>query len=316
MFFWFPATLEGKYTLRSIVLEGQYADRFISLEKFIYSPWNFGLTGEFSVQLGIIAWIVVIGSSIALFKKYVPIEQKIWIGFLMTTLVLSILFMTPFAKPIWENIPLIQQFQFPWRFLTISIFLAAVLGAIFVDILPKKWQVIALISITACLMFTTKEYWNAKGYLQKPETFYTGIYKSTTDTGESAPIWSVRFMEQEPKKHIDIIGGNATIQDISRTSTRHVYKVQNTETATLRENTLFFPYWEIFIDGEKNFFEFQDMNNRGVMTFVIPPGEHDVLVTFSQTKARKIADLLSLGTIVAVLLSAILKKIKLWPSFL
>src|SRR3989344_261372 len=44
-FFWFPAFFEGKYTLRDIVIEGIYLERFVNFRDLFYSPWNFGGTG-------------------------------------------------------------------------------------------------------------------------------------------------------------------------------------------------------------------------------------------------------------------------------
>jgi uncharacterized membrane protein len=59
-FFWVPAVLEAKYTLRSVVLKDQYLDRFSPLLNFFYSSWNYGQSGQFSVQVGIIQWLVLI----------------------------------------------------------------------------------------------------------------------------------------------------------------------------------------------------------------------------------------------------------------
>ena len=61
--------------------------------------------------------------------------------------------------------------------------------------------------------------------MQKPESFYTSIYESTTDTGESAPIWSVRFMEKRPEANLEIVDGDARVENIERRSTYHKYKV-------------------------------------------------------------------------------------------
>lgn len=51
-FFWIPALWEGKYTLRNILTKGSYVGRFVSFPQLIYGPWNYGQTGQFTVQLG------------------------------------------------------------------------------------------------------------------------------------------------------------------------------------------------------------------------------------------------------------------------
>src|SRR5205814_245907 len=150
-------------------------------------------------------------------------------------------------------------------------------------------------------------------YLYKPESFYSGIYKSTTDTGESAPIWSIRFMEHVPKAHIEVIGGQAIIHERKRTSIDHEYLVNGQTSSTLRENTLYFPGWSVFIDGQKVPVQFQDPNSRGIMTFNVPRGSHKIVVAFHDTKIRIFADMLSLISLFGVMILGILKKL-LWRN--
>ena len=52
LFFWLPALLEGKYTLRNIVTKGTYISSFVNFKNLIYSPWSYGISGQFTVQLG------------------------------------------------------------------------------------------------------------------------------------------------------------------------------------------------------------------------------------------------------------------------
>jgi hypothetical protein len=316
-FFWLPATLEGKYTLRSIVLKGQYdsQERFLPLRNFIYSTWSYGISGQFSVQLGVIQWIVTLASIALLFaRKKLTRENRIWILFFVIALITSIWFMTPSARFIWSAIPLIQQFQFPWRFLSVSIFLSSMLGALFIYHLPEKWQKYAFVGLLVGTLGTTFPYWHAKAYLNQPDSYYSNIYYGTTDTGESAPIWSVRFMESTPDARMDVIGGKASIKNISRTSTRHVYKVNAQTPAQLRENTLYFPGWEVLVDNQKQSIEYQDPHNRGVITFIIPEGEHAVQIFFKDTKLRTLANALSVCALVIVGILAILSK-RIWLRF-
>jgi uncharacterized membrane protein len=53
-FFTVPAFLEGKFTLRDIVTGDEYKNRFVTNPlSFIYGIWSYGITGQFSVQIGI-----------------------------------------------------------------------------------------------------------------------------------------------------------------------------------------------------------------------------------------------------------------------
>ena len=143
--------------------------------------------------------------------------------------------------------------------------------------------------------------WRAKEYSVRPEEFYTGIYESTTDTGESSPIWSVRFMERKPVAPIEIIDGQATITSRERSTTLHQYEITAARPTRIVDNTLYFPGWKVYIDGVDTLIEFQDPNYRGLMTFWMGVGKHMVEVRFSETKLRRTANLLS---IVGVILLA------------
>jgi len=314
-FFWLPAFVEGKYTLRDIVTKDVYKDRFVNLSQLFYGPWNYGESGIFTVQIGILQWFSTIIISFALFiHRKTKQRDVLLLGGLLIFFFVSVFLMTPYAKVIWEKISLLQKFQFPWRFLSVTMFVSAALGAFVFSVIPKKWQTASFIVVIIFLLLTTKDMWHPKGYSQKPESFYTGIYNGTTDTGESAPIWSVRFMGERPKSHVELIGGQASISEKSRSITKHVYTtVVTTEKAQLKENTLYFPGWQTLVDGAAVPIQFQDSNNRGVITFLVDKGQHTITTQFTSTKLRQLAIGISVGSLFVLFILGILKK-KLWQS--
>lgn len=293
-FFWVPALLEGKYTLRDIVTEGLVTDRFSSFNQFIYGPWNFGGTGYLSVQVGVIQWLAILGSIPLLYQLYRK-KEKQFILYAGTFLLfwITLFLMTSSSTVVWEKITLLQKFQFPWRFLSLTVFATAVLGAFVFSRIPQKKQIVGCGIVIGSLLLLTGPYWQANGYLQKPESFYTGIYESTTDTGESSPIWSERFMEKYPKAHIEIIGGTGTITETSRSIKEHVYRSDAKTPIAVRENTVYFPGWVALVDGQEVPLQFQDNNNRGVITFSVPEGKHEVILRFTETKLRILANAVS-----------------------
>jgi uncharacterized membrane protein len=313
-FFWFPAFMEGKYTLRDIVTEKVYQDRFVSLTQLLHGDWNYGQTGEFTVQVGLVHWLLVLSGIPWLIYLYKKKNKQWWfLAGLLFVFSASLFLMTPYAGHLWDKVTLLQKFQFPWRFLFLTMFTAAVVGAFVFSLIPKKFQNTVFFILIALLLLTTKDMWYAKGYFQKPETFYTSVYKGTTDTGESAPIWSVRFMEETPKAPLEIISGVGKIQEGERTTTKHQYIITADQKIQLRENTLYFPGWKILVDDKQTAIEFQDAHNRGVMTFWVEKGTHTVSVNFQETKVRFFANLVSLTGLCVLLLLSILKK-RLWQN--
>ncbi len=300
-FFWMPALMEGKYTLRDIVTQGSVNDRFVSFQQLLDGPWSYGGTGQFSVQVGLLHWFFIVVSIPLLFMLKKKRDRN-WILLFASLLLFffTLFLMTPYSQLLWEKVTTLQKFQFPWRFLSLSVFLSAVIGAIVIHessghkaLKSSSQRLGILVLLIVAILFLNKDYWHAKDYLQKPESFYTGIYDSTTDTGESAPIWSVRFMEKRPSAHLEIIDGRAKIAEKERTSTLRRYSIDAASNVKLKENTLYFPGWKVLVDGKEVAVEFQNQNHRGLMTFFVDKGKHDVTTKFEETKLRLIADSIS-----------------------
>ena len=303
-FFWVPAYFEGKYTHRDILTYGRYRESFSSFSRFISSPWSFEGIGKLSVEVGKVQWFVVFlgfGAIRYLFKNKKNFLGRVLIICLITFW-LTIFFMTSSSDFIWEKITVLQKFQFTWRLLTLSVFSASICGAIITQLIPKKIKKLFIATLVVLLLIFNKDYIRANGYISKPDSFFSGIYFGTTDTGESSPIWSVSYMKEIPDAHLAVIGGESKVIELKRLSTRHVYKVSAKTKTQLRENTLYFPGWNILVDNKKVPIEYQARNNMGVMTFFLPKGEHTVIVQFTETKLRIVADSISGLTFLVVVI--------------
>lgn len=294
-FFLLPAFFEGKYTLRDIVTgNSEYAMSFVKPFDYINLSWSFGGSAFLSKQIGLVQVFGVI-LSIVFIKRTKGILKLTSIVFLL--ILLGVLFiMLPYSNFIWQTVSILQKFQFPWRFLTLVVLVTAFLSAVpLVYIKSKrqsKWLAICFCAAAVILYFPY--YSKVQGYLHKPEEFYTQVYESTTDTGESAPIWSVRFMEKSPGTFSEVIDGDAQIHRIFSNSTNKNYKIIVTsENARIRENTLYFPNWSVYVNGNKTDIEFQDPANRGLITYYLPQGTHEIDIKFENTKIRTVSSIIS-----------------------
>jgi len=289
-FFWVPAYFEGKYTLRDIVTADSLSSRFASFADFVYSPWNYGGTATLPKSLGLAQWGVIAAAVVFLIqKRKLPM---LWGA--AAALAGSLFLMTSVSAPIWESVRLLQKFQFPWRFLSVSVSALAVMGAVIVASSGKK-QAAATCLIAVTALAGTWNMWRPQAFRVYQESFFTGVYESTTDTGESSPVWSVRFMEHRPESPMEVISGDADISEGQRTSTEHEYYIKAKTPVRLVENTLYFPGWTITADGMPLNLQFQDPSYRGLMTFELPRGEYTVRAEFRETKLRMLADAVSIA---------------------
>lgn len=304
-FFLVPAFLEGKYTLRDIVTGGgEYAGRFVpSPADFLIPSWSYGITGDFSVQIGIVHFSLILLGVFTFFRlsSKKKLEKRLFV-LMFVLFLISLFMMLKESNFIWTIITLLQKFQFPWRFLSLTVLASSVLGAYFAVIITKKNRgAFAVFFVFILVLLFYSQYWRANGYLIKEQSFYSSIYNSTTDTGESSPIWSIRFMEQRPQSSIEILSGEADIAEIERKSYVHKYKVNAFEQSLIKENTLYFPGWNVYVNGKKldlNEIEFQNEQHRGVMTFKVPQGETEVKIVFEDTKLRTFSNIISAVSLV------------------
>jgi hypothetical protein len=304
-FFWIPAYFEGKYTLRDIVTGNETIKRFVPLSKFFIPTWNYGGSEEFSKDIGIMNWLGIITSLFFIVKSKI-MKDKVIMGGLLIIFIITIFLMTSWSSIIWTHLRIMLKFQFPWRFLTVSVFCVSVVTGISAGyIIGNNWKsnlikTIIVVSIFAGVV-STYWMWHVKSYLIKPEMYYSGIYSGTTDTGESSPIWSVRFMEHNPLAPAEVIEGDADIISITRSFNQRYYSVNAKVPTNIVENTLYFPGWKIFVDNQQAKIQYQDPAYRGLMEYWVPNGKHKVKIIYTRTKIRFIADIISIiGFIIVI----------------
>lgn len=297
-FFWIPAFFEGKYTLRDIVTSGlQISGHFPTIKQLIYSPWGYGGSGGvasgFSMQVGFAHWSIVGLGIIGLYilRKRKENNSFIFLSVCLVIFWITLYLMTINSLPIWQTISTLQKFQFPWRFLSVSVFITAIIAGQITKIFSNRVLTIFLLIL---VFIANKDYWHARGYLPYDDNHFISEYEGTTDTGESSPRWSTRGEEEKPIVNLEVINGNAQIKETKRLSNLHEYEIKAITSSRLLENTLYFPGWEVFVNGQKVGIEFQDQNHRGKMTFWVTEGDNKITVKFVETKLRKTSNLISL----------------------
>lgn len=305
-FFWLPSLYEGKYTLRDIVISPkEVLSRFPEARELFFPSFK---VSNLSFYLGLPQILVCLLASYSILNLKKRKNTLCFFSLFSFLFYLATVFMLlEVSGPIWRTFTILQKFQFPWRLLALTSFLPAIFGASLVFVLKKDF--LAWLLVIAAI-FSTYPFWQPTDYLYQSERDLIENYMGTTDTGESSPRWSVRGMEKRAKAPMGVIDGAAEIRVLEKISTRHVFGVQAKKRTRLVDNTLYFPGWQVFVDGEKVDVEFQDSNYRGLITFFVQEGEHRVEITFSETRFRFVSDLISLFGLGILVLGGIMWKIR------
>lgn len=315
-FFWLPALIESRYTLASWLFPVQqgYRDHFLAFWQLIWSKWGYGFSlpgtknDGMSFQIGIAQWLVLIAGLILaalwFIKKKLSWKDPKQIFLLggLSLIFIGGFFVLPISLPIWERISLLQKFQLPWRFLSYIVIGTSMIATV---LSQKTRSIVLQYSMVVLPIVSSIFFWHVGEPSKLTEQFLTVDYVGTSDTGESTPIWAIRFQEKFPKAPIEVVSsfGHVTISEMKKKNTFHQFNVVTDAESRLVDNTLYFPGWKVLVDGKEAPIEYQDENWRGLITFPIKPGEHTVRVLFEETFLRKIADaisIISVGVLVSI----------------
>lgn len=315
-FYWMPIALESKY-----IFWGKYgALSFIhDIRLFFYSPWKYGLlfqgpNGELSFLLGYLHWLVVLAAVVWLFVKKNKDKDKKIILFLLIGIGTLFLLTQPISKAVWEFTPIVQKFQFSYRLLIPLAFLSSLLAGIFL----RKYNKKIIFLVCFLTVATTILNWGNRRTIPEINDEYLIHELKTKEPVFQATIPnSAQYRRitraNDHKSPASIIRGNGRIHTLSRSTTSHEFLVDAKSDIVIRENIFFYPGWSIIIDKAQLTKKNIDIVDKatGLIIFPLTKGLHHVEITFFSTQVRKVADITSLLTVLAVSLFALKKSIRL-----
>lgn len=312
-FYWIPAIAEHKYTYGDLFMKDLFHSHFFPVQNF-FLPTFFSpiprYTEGISLQIGLFHLLGLLLGVLSLFMSKTAFFTKKFIIFSLVLVISAFFFMGSFSSFVWEHVALFRQFQFPWRFLSIVVFATSLSAvSLFSYSFFRKRIIYAL--LVGLVILSTVFYWRPSlGYDKINESYYWNFPLNTTYYGETDLIWSAGPAKSYPKNRVEAISGKATIKNFQKKSNLHTFQVTAGENVALVDHTQYFPGWKVYVDNAAVPIQFQDPNWRGLITFPVAQGSHNVKVVFSESPVRKIADAISLLSLIGLLSVFILLKLK------
>ncbi len=156
-FFWWPSLSSRALTHAEESLTGGYFSyqyHFTSLPALLSFGWAFGVSGpgaaeKMPMQIGTPHLLAGLGALLVLLRKRrastaTDVAQTRWIVAGIAIMAGATLMCLEMSQPFWAALPLVKYVQFPWRFLGLVIFGAALCGAAIMDYfsaLHPRWEV-------------------------------------------------------------------------------------------------------------------------------------------------------------------------------
>jgi len=327
-FFLIPAIFESQYVQLSTRIAENYRDHFVTLRQLIYSKWGYGYSGVgpndgISFQIGIAQWVVVALTFIIFLEKitsYILLCLRVtreeglptarrygalaggklaagpasWIFFIFLA---STFFMLPQSEIIWSNIKFMQQIQFPWRFLGVTMFCTSFLATWLVT--KIRFKLIVIIFFTLLLLRGNINNLRPMDTTRYPDSYYLeniGLYFGSTDTSwENLPMGVTKAPKKFPAAKFIAEDPTAKITEIAQSASEKLrLNIQSQKPFSLTLNTFYLPMWQVTLDGKQITIS---PNQQGLIEVKVPEGIHELSLRLKRTTLQKAADMISVVSI-------------------
>ncbi len=286
--FWLPALLEKKYVVGLEIYD--ITNNFPYLYELLIPSWGSGfseglLRDKLSFQVGIANLFVIFLSIAMLFFNRKKDSNKSWILFFLLWFFFIFFLMLRSSQFIWENIPLMNYFQFPWRLLSLEILVSSVLagGVVYFS---KAKKVVAGVLIAIAILLGIG-YAKPAHFMDRDDKYY--ITRSNFIDGTNSPgnTFSTAWFKGAKKNENKLISiaGSADIEIEKVESSNYLAEVRAKENSIILINTAYFPGWSVLIDNKKAKIH---QTEDGLFSFSVPKGKHIVEVRLEETPIQRI----------------------------
>ena len=311
-FFWLPFLAERQAIKLDVAGEGHYDFRnhFVALAELL-SPMRridvraAGMLQPMSVGPQIIGASLVGLISIIIHQR---LRNTAYYALAATAMLLMI---TSASRPIWEAVPFLAYFQFPWRFLgplaALCVPLVASLAEL-LDSVRSRYGPALLYAMVACVLLIPSApglvppAWESGFGSITPQTIVSaelgGRWRGTTSTNDFVPA-TVEMIpgpqpsvlasyESPPVDRVNraTVPASAQVSVVADKPWVNRFHIASPEPFLLRLFLFYFPGWQAWIDGQPAPIDIA--HPEGFVTVPVPAGEHEVTVKFGSTVARRV----------------------------
>lgn len=315
-----PAILERGYIAQGQWTQGSfnYLKHFTYPGQLLSPFWDYGYAGEglqdnMSLQLGVVALALTLMSWVWPPRR----NRGQWAFFAVTTWVLLAL-MLPVSEPIWRALPLVSLVQFPWRLLiltclTLSVSAGALVAGLAEDrrhserseesqashpsaeySRPEAFNpvvvVLCLLAVLAGYGYALPEYTppDPRSETEKAiidfETFYPPDRVGMTGWVQQQPRTSPlvqEYLDDAPLTRARVLSGDGEVRTLRSGGASIEAQVSSPTGAIVQFYVYYFPAWQVFLDGQP--IAARPEGPHALLTVDVPPGEHHLLLRYTDT---------------------------------
>ena len=290
--FWIPALLESKYVTGLQIYNVK--DNFPELYQLIFPSWGTGfsssdLSNQISFQIGIANLIAVFFSFFVAVKLAFKKDRRLYfVMFFLISFFFTLFLLLKKSIFIWEAVPFMNYFQFPWRLLSLLILISSFISASIFSIIKSKIFACLLIFLGVSL---TIGYTKPAYYHQREDNYYTTKSNFIDGTNSVGNYFNTIWFNNKLKKQgkLELEKNEIILEQITSQNYKFILSLDKAKSVTL--NTVYFPGWTVFINGEKR----KISNTKdGRISFSVSAGKSIVELRFLDTATRNTAKFISI----------------------
>ncbi len=330
-FFWGPAFFERRFIWFEKITGGHFDFRlnFLSVADIFAPPLvldSAALNPYLPLGLGLAQVVLSALALVALARYGRPFgfskPEGSQVVFFALVLGLGVFMMLPASTVLWENVPLLALTEFPWRILGLTALSSAFLAGASLRLWGELWGgkgrlLASIISLAFVLvsafvyLYPRQPFVDMRGSTLADVTAYELRTQTicTTGAGEFLPIWvkehpstspmAEDYLAGRPVVKLDQVPSFVQAEHLTYTATTDEYRFTSPQPFTARLNTLYFPGWRAYLDGQPLPIEVSSL--LGLIEVAVPAGEHRLSLRFQDTPLRTGANVISLLSLVVVL---------------
>lgn len=289
-----PLNVEIQYFNYGLTKNHYRLNQTLMVSELLHSQWDYygsGNPAELSENLSLGTFEVatlLLGVLIFIVVK----DQKkrsfmlVWVGISLV----AVFLMLPLSDVLYRHSDLLGSIQYPSRMFSVLVISIPVAASFLFEWYGSKKL---FVLIVLAILVTRLPVLYGKTYIVDPQSAYTYI-QANLHTLNLNPIWLGNPLDYPVRtKQYTVIGGQGTVDPLLLGNAMRLYEVHARTDMRMLDYTTFFPGWLVFVDGAQVPLEFQDVNARGLLTYNVPKGDHQVKVVFVMTRIRKAGYVLS-----------------------
>lgn len=306
-FYILPAWFEKQYVHTETLLMGyfDYRRHFASIAQLLFQTfWGYGTSqlgiyDGMNLSVGILIWVLAYTSAFCfvLYKS----RANLLVLYLLFIGVMSLFMSHGRSSYIWDNLPLIHYFQFPWRFLApATFFLVLSASSIVLHFNHKKYLIFAL---TGLIFLLYSHYFSPQSWIDiNDQEKFSGEnwrLQQTISIYDYLPVFAKAPPgERAPKTLIPITGEILVNQKSSGTDWQRYEIDVISQRVLVQIPQFYFPGWKVLVNGTNYPISFE--NELGLMQLELKQGSYTIEAKLTNTPVRSSGNLISLAAFLFV----------------